>query len=857
MKSVKRSGPLFEICRCKSSGNEAVAGSDSLGYGFAFANTRKGGDESGSDMATIQNTNRKKTGKSWFFKHKGFWAFLFLLGVVLLLAAWVFVDSYTREYRQRAASYDLARINDLEEPSIILDRNGKEIGRIFVQNRSVVPYEQMPEIFIKALRAGEDSRFLSHHGVDYIGVVRAVILNAQGGSQGASTITQQLARNAYNLKEEAVVRKESTIQRKMVEAFLARRIEDKYSKKEILTFYLNRIYFGSGFYGIRSASLGYFGKEPMDLTTEESASLVTLIKNPNGRSPLNNSELNRTGRNYVLGRMREEGMISSSELGRLKALPLKLNSQPLRRGTSHLYERIAEAVGQALGEDALASGKFTIRTTILAEAQNAAQKSLLESLAKAEARPGYKHPKYKDYRKGDAKPAEYLQGAVLMLDHETGEVLAHVGGRDYAQVPYDFIELGKRPLGTAFFPYIYAAGLSGSQTPATLVEDEPMDNRAVMVGGQEGILGEWGMEVSSPTYEGNIPAREALEQSKIAATVRFAGLVGLQRVVDTSVKFGLPLQKAELLPRLAVGFEEVPMKQAVLAMTAFPRGGMSGPSSLIYLDRVENAAGRVVYRRQRQPQATSRIVDSATAWQVHSMMAGSLFRGSSRGVLEGALEKPFNGAGKGGSTFGFADTWFIGYNKRVTCGVWTGFLTGSSDPIYLGAFSRDLSMPVWLATMNAATPSFGGQGLAPPKDVVEVPICSTSGQRATQFCQEHVEDITSGTVRSRSTGVSEYFRKGTENLPFCTIHSGAIGEGISPENAILNMPALDAVPVRPKEPVIIGDDPYHTEVPSFAAVSAESGLVRRSTNVLDSLDLGDIEEAIPLMRPRRLQIEDE
>ncbi len=767
------------------------------------------------------------------------------------------MDGYTREYRERAKTYDLDRINDLEEPSIILDRNGKEIGRIFVQNRSVIPIEQVPEIFIKALRAGEDSRFLSHHGVDYIGVGRAVILNVQGGNQGASTITQQLARNAYNLKEEAIVRKETTIQRKMVEAFLARRIEDRYSKREILNFYLNRIYFGSGFYGIRSASLGYFGKEPMELATEESASLVTLIKNPNGRSPLNNPAVNKEGRNYVLGRMREEGMISSSELARLKALPLVLNSQPLRRGTSHLYERIAEQVGHALGEDALASGKFRIHTTILAEAQNAAQKSLLESLAKAEAKSGYKHQKYQDYRKSSTKPAEYLQGAVLMIDHETGEVLAHVGGRDYSQAQFDFIELGKRSLGTAFFPFIYAAGLSRNQTPATLVEDEPMDNRAVMVGGQEGILGEWGMEVSSPVYEGNIPAREALEHSKIAATVRFAGLTGLQQVVDTSVAFGLPLQKAELLPRLAVGFEEVSMKQVVRAMSVFPRGGMSGSETLIYLDRVENAAGRPVYRRQRQPVISTKVIDPATVWQIHSMMAGSLYRGSSKGVLDGLVERPFHGAGKGGSTHGFTDSWFVGYNKRVTCGVWTGFLMGNGEPVYPGAFSRDLSMPVWQATMNAVAPSFGGGKLSPPTEVAEVPVCSVSGQRATQFCQEHVEDIASGTVRSRSTAVAEYFRKGTENLPFCTIHSGALSEGISPENAILNMPALDAVPVRPREPVLIGDDPYHTEVPSFAAVSTESGLVRHSTNVLDSLDLGDVEEGIPLKRPRRLSIEDE
>ncbi len=808
-------------------------------------------------MATTQKSNRKKSTNRWFFKRKGFWLGVLLLGLIGCGAGWLFVEAYTREYRQRAATYDLKRINDLEEPSIILDRNGKEIGRIFVQNRSVIPIEQVPEIFIQALRAGEDSRFLTHHGVDYIGVGRAILLNARGGNQGASTITQQLARNAYNLKEEAVIRNESTIQRKLVEAFLARRIEDRYSKREILNFYLNRIYFGSGFYGLRSAALGYYGKEPMDLEVQECASLVTLIKNPNVRSPLNNPDVNRNGRNYVLARMREEKMISSSDLARLKELPLGLNSQPLRRGTTHLYERIADAVGRALGEDALASGKFTIHTTILAEAQNAAQKALLDSLAKAEAHPGYQHQKYQDYHKNSNKPAEYLQGAVLMMDHETGEVLAHVGGRDYAQVPYDFIESGKRPLGTAFFPYIYAAGLSGNQSPATLVEDEPMDNRAVMIDGREGILGEWGMEVSSPVYEGKITAREALENSKIAATVRFAGLTGLQRVVDTGVAFGLPLQKAELLPRLAVGFEEVSMKQAVKAMTAFPLGGMAGPDGLIYLDRVENSAGRVVYRRVHSAAPPRRIIDAATAWQVHSMMAGSLYRGSSKGVLDGLAEKPFNGAGKGGSTHDFADSWFIGYNKRITCGVWTGFLLGNGDAIYPGAFSRDLALPVWQAAMNAAAPSFGGDKLPPPASVVELAVCTTSGQRATQFCQEHVEDVKTGSLRSRSTAVPEYFRRGTENLPFCTVHSGALGEGISPNSAILNMPALDAVPIRPKEPVLIGNDPYHTEVPSFAAISAEAGFVRRRTNVLDSLDLGAVEEGIPLKRPARIQIDDD
>ena len=800
--------------------------------------------------------NRKKTRRQWFFKRKGFWLGLFLFGLLGAGAAWYVVDDYTSVYRERADTYDLDSINDLEIPSLIFDRNGKEIGRVFVQNRSVISIDKVPEVFTDALRAGEDSRFMTHRGVDFIGVVRAAYLTWQGSSQGASTITQQLARNAYNLKEEAIRRDETTIQRKMVEMFLAIRIEKRYSKPEILDFYLNRIYFGSGFYGIRSASLGYFGKEPMQLKAQECASLVTLIKNPNRRSPLNNPKINLAGRNYVLTRMREERMISRSDLKRLIGLPLGLNSRPLRRGTTQLYERIAEHVGKVLGEDALASGGFKVHTTILAEAQEAAELSLKESLTRAESRSGFTRQKYRDYRKDSGKPAEFLQGAVLMVDHETGEVLAHVGGRDYAQTQYDFVESGTRPMGTAFYPFIYAAALEGGLTPASLVEDEPMDNRSVMVGGREGILGEWGMEVASPVYEGSVPMRKALEGSKIAATVRLADRTGMRKVVDTACLFGLPLQDAELLPRLAVGFEEASLKQLVRAMAAFPSGGRLGPSELFYVDRVVSPEGRVVYRRQRQPVKRTEVIDPATAWQVHSMLAGSLYRGSSKGALNGLIEKNFTGGGKGGSTDEFGDVWFVGYNKKITCGVWAGFLTGGGE-IYPGAFSRDIAMPVWQTTMNAAAPSFGGESLSPPTNVVKTQVCTVSGQRATQYCQEYAEDPNSGVVRSKSTAVPEYFRSGTEKLAFCAVHSGVMGEGMTPGMGMLNLPALDAVPVRPMDPVLLGDDPYHTILPSFAATSEVSGLVRRRTNVLDSLDLGDLEEAIPLRRPGRLVILDE
>lgn len=809
-------------------------------------------------MARHSKNIRKKSGKRRFYKRKTFWLVSFAFIIIAGVFSFLFAEQYTREYRERAVTYDLGKINNLEIPSVILDRNGKEIGRIFVQNRSVMPIADVPDLFLDALRAGEDSRFMTHSGVDYIGIVRALKLNYQAGTttQGASTITQQLARNAYPLKQDAVAKGESGVQRKMVEAFLAMRIEKRYSKKQILEFYLNRIYFGSGFYGLRSASLGYFGKEPKELNLEECAAIVGLIKNPTNNSPLNDLRASLKARNMVLTRMREERMISGKQLAEAQAKPVVVNPKPLRRETSHLYERIADGVAKALGVDALAAGGYTIHTTISSEAQNAAEKALAVTLSDAERHPGFTRQKYSEYdRSGNDKDPEYLQGAVFMVDHSTGEVLAHVGGRDYAEAPFDFVEMGRRPLGTAFFPFLYSAALANKHSPASTLEDEPMDNRAVMVGGREGILGEWGMEVPSPKYEGMINLRRAFAHSKIAATVRLGGEIGIQQILEAAVSFGFSMKDSKPLPRVSVGWEPASLKEAVTAMSTFPLGGRRGPEKFSYIDRIQSSGGRVVYRRTPSANPTGRLLDAAVAWQVHSMMAGGMTDGSARGLADDLLEKPFSGAGKGGTTHDFADTWFLGYNGRVTCGVWTGFLQGNSEPIYPGAFSRDLAMPVWAAAMNAATPAFGGKKIEMPETLVEVEICSVSGERATQFCQEMVEDVATGTVRSKGTATIEYFREGTQNLPFCTHHSGAFADGSDPGHALGDFPALDALPVLPKGPVLIGEDPFHTELPSYSGGGGQTGFVRRNTNVLDSLDLGDFDETIRMKRPPRLEIQ--
>ena len=771
-----------------------------------------------------------------------------MLALLAGFFGFIFADGYTRKYRERAATYDLSKINTLEVPSLILDRSGKEIGRIFVQNRSIIPVSEVPERFIDALRAGEDQRFFSHGGVDYYGVIRAGKdwLKAGEAVSGASTITQQLARNAYPLRQDALARGEGGVQRKLVEAFLAMRIEDRYSKSDILGYYLNRIYFGSGFYGIKSASLGYFGKDPKNLTIAECATIVGLIKNPTKNSPLNNIAASTTARNMVLERMRAERMISRSELADAVAKPVVINPDPLRRGTSHLYERIADKVAGALGDDALSAGGYTIHTTISADVQEAAEKSLALSLAEAERHPGYTRQKHSEHRKSPKGTIpEFLQGAVFMVDHSNGEVLAHVGGRDYAEVPYDFIEMGRRPLGTAFFPFLYAAALANKHTPASPLNDEPMDNRAVMVGGREGILGEWGMEVPSPKYEGVITLRKAFEDSKIAATVRLGSETGIPGIIDAANSFGFSMNDAKPLPRVSVGWEPASLKNAVTAMSTFALGGKKGPAKFHYIDRIENSSGRVVYRIR------------AFSRPRHWMMAGGMSRGSARGLADALVEKPFSGAGKGGTTHDFSDTWFLGYNGRVTCGVWTGFLQGNNEPIYPGAFSRDLSMPVWAAAMNAATPAFGGKAIDKPASIADVEICTVSGQRATQFCQELEEDVGNGSVKSVRTVRTEGFRKGTENMPFCALHSGGMADETN-GNPVNNLPALDTLPVRPKAPVLLGDDPYHSEVPSYAAgEGTRTGIISRRTNVLDSLDLGDFEEEMKIRKPTKLVIDAE
>ena len=756
--------------------------------------------------------------------------------MLLLMGIGAFVaDKSLDKYRDIANEFDMKLVGEKEEMSFIHDRNSQEIGTMFVENRFSIPLEEIPPIFVNAVLAQEDQRFYKHNGVDWQGVARAVYLNVKSRSitQGAGTITMQLARKSFDLLGEAKRQDWSGYERKIIEAMAAIRIEEHISdqlrteyigddeglkmavKAVVLEHYLNLVPFGSGYYGVRSAALGYFGKEPKDLSISECASIVACLKNPSRISPTRSLEENKKNRDHVIRRMALEEMITDTERDKMIARPVVLNQKPILRGKSYLYKIIADQARELVGEEALSRGGYTIRTTIDAAIQDVAEKKLKEHLLKVERVPGYEHKKLVDYKKSQGSP-KYLQGATLMMDHETGEVLAHVGGREYAHSQYDFIESGRRPLGTGFFPFVYASAFDNGYHPATMVMDQRLDARKLQIGGDlVGVVGEWGMEVLNPEYKrAQITSRKSLVLSKIAATVELGKRVGLSQVAKTADGFGLDIPTEPLLNRMLVGFDQVSLPEVTMAYSAFPRGG-TRVSSRRYILEIRDIEGRVVYPLEEHSQGvvTKPACSSAAAFQVHSVLNEVLHEGNLGESTQGLTKSLMLGGGKSGTPYGFSDAWMVGYNSRITCSVWVGFYQGGRKAIHNSAFAKDVSYPIWEAMMNASQPSFEGEEILMPDSIERVPVCRVSGMRPTRYCNEPVTDPVTGELSFPSTSYQEFLRKG-EELGICSVHGGGI-DLVELANKVKPHDAIDVVPIRSVAPLLLGKDPYNSETPTL------------------------------------------
>lgn len=760
---------------------------------------------------------------------------------------------YAMPRLELAQSFDLEEVHNLETASIIFDRNGEEIGRIFVQNRRPVKLEEVSENVVNALVATEDKRFFEHKGVDYVGIFRAAINNfrARGIKSGASSITQQLGRNTYKMRERS-------ISRKVTEIFIAQRIEKKFTKREILELYLNRVYFGSGYYGIAAAANGYFGKEPIDLTIPEAATLTGLIKSPNRLSPFNNPDQSKSTRNYILERMRVEGMISSQQMYDFQLEPLvTIPKGSAITKSKYVYEQVRQRVIEVIGFELASQGGFRIHTTIDNRLQRKAEASLIKQLDAIEEHEGYDHQTRAEYKelKSEFKAKEkeasdntvasvtegedpllpaksqlpkptYLQGAVLAIDNDSGGIVTLVGGRDFNDSMFDRAVLSRRPPGTAFTPFVYAAAFESGRFPGTPVEDIPIDNRRVMIGGLSGILGEWGTESLANVHVGSLPARRALALSKIAATVRFGMQTGLSKVIALAERSGIRFEgEIKNFNAAMLGRSPASMPEMCLAYSIFPNQGIRAERTHI-LSSIRDSKDKIIYSPQVR-HLQKPLIDKFTAWQVTSCLTDALKDGTGRKAYEKYGLKDMPIAGKSGTEYDYTDNWYIGYTSKITCAVWAGFDTPST--IYKNAFSSDTVLPIWAEVMNAAAEYFPPQPFLPPKGATQMELCRISGERATDQCSDMVPGAPGKPPKNVRTTYIEYLRPGTVVSTSCSVHGGTVTpemtHGPRPfdpsfpfsSSAALRAQVAHAEPIMPLSPILLGHDPYNSVIPSLKA----------------------------------------
>ena len=589
-------------------------------------------------------------------------------------------------YAAWAWTFDLQQVGRIPESSLVLDRNGKVYTRLAGENRRTVPLDKVSPWFIRAVIAREDSRFMQHFGVDPIGILRAAVRNLSTGGvrQGGSTLTQQLARNSFPLGGQ-------TIHRKILEAALSLRMEAVLSKNEILTHYMNRIYFGAGLFGIETASQTYFGKPAEDLSLSESALMAGIIRSPNRLSPFRDPQGALEQRNIVLRQMEDHGYISAQQRAEAQAEPLVLATErPAPPQEDWAMELLWRELERVLPQDVIDAAGLKIYTALDGAMQRAAVEAVEAQLQSVEARPGYTHPRkaetdFVDPQSRGGTP--YLQASAMAIDNHSGGIRVLVGGRDYKTSKYNRAYFAERQVGSAVKPFVYAVAFANGLQPDTPVSDD-----RIRPGELPKAFGNYNPSNSDDTYRGMLPAKDGLVLSRNTMSVRIGTMAGIDRVRECILAAELT-KDAPRFPSIFLGSFSGTLRALTVAYAALANDGIA-PSPHI-LDRVEDPQGRVIYRYKGSVQ---RFLPSSAARQTSGVLHEAMTRGT------GSVAKAFGyrgtAAGKTGTTNEYRDAWFIGYDTETTCGVWVGF--DQPKTIVDRGYGATMALPIWAKIMNAA-----------------------------------------------------------------------------------------------------------------------------------------------------------
>ena len=575
------------------------------------------------------------------------------------------------------------------------------------ERRVFIDYADMPPQLVNAFIAAEDQNFWTHPGIDVQGIIRAVANNGlrmmgyNTTLSGASTITQQVAKNFF-------LTSERTISRKIKEAILALRLERAFSKEHILTLYLNQIFLGARAYGVGSAALMYFNKPVNELTLAECAFLASLPKAPNNRD----RAVER--RNYVLRRMVEEGFITQSQANAASAEELNINSgftAQMEEDFQYFAEDVRRQLLNSLGREVLYNQGLYIKTTIVPELQRAASAALAREL--------------------DAYNAgrdEKLQGAIIAMNPHTGRIVAMAGGRSFRDSSFNRATQAYRQIGSTIKPFVYLAALERGYTPQTMILDAPI------VGWRENDT-LWKPENYDKKFLGDVPLRLSLETSRNVPTVRLVEQIGTQNAIAAAQRFGIyPSEMPNMNLSMALGSGETTLEKLVLGYSAFINGGRAIQPKMV--DYIEDRYGRVIggtpseiieWSEDLMPPETvaesEPLSDPQSLYQMVSILQGAVERGTGKQ----ARVPGHTIAGKTGTTNDVKDVWFIGFSKNLIAGVYLGFDT--PKPLGRGAGSH-MAARVFADFMRTALKDEKNQPFAVPDGLTFMRVNRRSGASA-------------------------------------------------------------------------------------------------------------------------------
>ncbi len=623
---------------------------------------------------------------------------------------------------------------------------GNEVGAVLLEpelvgayygpdreQRDLVKIGDVPRHLIDAILAVEDRRFETHHGVDLRRIGGAFLANLRAGSiqQGGSTLTQQLVKNFF-------LTPEKTLTRKAKEAVMAILVEARYDKQAILESYLNEIYFGqrgaTSIHGVGEAAHLYFGKRPADLSVSESALLAAIIQSPNRISPHRDPQRGIERRNLVLALMREQGRIDAATYEWEKKEPLRVAAVTPEAGQDRYFlDVLRRQLPEAYDRRMLAVEGLRIYSTLDVRMQHLAAKALREGLDRIEAR-------YPLLHSDDS--TEPLQGCLVALRPQTGEILALVGGRNYGRSQFDRCTQARRPVGSVFKPFVYIAALEPTGGPgssgqpiitlASFLDDGPLEVKTPS--------GLWQPENYDHEFHGLVSVREALERSLNVAAARLGQRVGVDRIADVARRLGVTSPLPEV-PSLALGAADLSPLEIARAYATLANGGVR-PSPHTFED-VVSTDGQTLARRNLE---FRRVLGSGTAYLITSLLEGVVERGTAVRVRNSGLVGPI--AGKTGTTDDEHDLWFVGFTPELVAVVWIGF----DKPRSIGVPSSQAALPIWTRFIKDSLGTRIRGAFPKPSQVRQIEIDPRSGARALAGCP----------VRR-----TEYFLPGTEPVEVC------------------------------------------------------------------------------------------